>query len=324
MLGHAYWQDKLGADPAIVGKIVRYDGTSATVVGVLPAGFHPDVTLWRPMRLDAERATFRGSTGTVYGRLRAGLSLDDAARLLSAMTPAEDGRSPAGGAGPEVDGRVQLASVLEETVGRHRTTVVVLAGAVGLIVLLACVNVAGLLLARGSTRQSEFAIRAAIGAGRLRLIRQLLIEAVMLSLAGGVAGTLVAWLSLDALLAILPLTLPPGSTADLNLRVLGAAVGLAFLTGIVFGLWPAVRLSRVDVSSALARGARRHTSALSRRGGQMLMAAEVALAVVSVLGAGRMSGSFARLTSVDLGFDPAAVAAFRVVRIEADPIEHAQ
>jgi predicted permease len=324
MLGHSSWQQKLGADPHIVGSRIRYDRTTATVVGVLPAGFHPDVTLWRPMRLDAERATFRGSTGTVYGRLRAGISMDDAARRLSAVTPAEDGRSPAGGAGPDIEGRVQLASVLDETVGRYRTTVAVLAGAVGLIVLLACVNVAGLLLARGSSRQSELAIRASIGAGRLRLMRQLLIEAVVLSLAGGLAGTFVAWLSLDALLAILPLTLPPGTTAGLNLRVLGAAVGLAFLTGLVFGLWPALRLSRVDVGSALARGARRHTSALSQRGGQTLMAAEVALAVVLVLGAGLMIRSFARLTSVDLGFDPDAVVAFRVVPVDADPTVHGQ
>jgi predicted permease len=323
LLSHVFWQHQFGADRNAVGRSIRYDGTSATVVGVLPAGFYPGVTLWRPMRLDAEGAVSRGSTGTVYARLRSGVSLDDAARRLSAITPAEDGRSPAAGAGPDIDGRVQLASVLDETVRRYRTTVAVLAGAVGLIVLLACVNVAGLLLAHGSSRQPELAIRASIGAGRLRLIRQLLIEAVLLSLAGGLAGTFAAWLSLDALLAILPLTLPPGTHAELDLRVLGAAMGLAVFTGLVFGTWPAIRLSRVSVGLALARGGRGHTSALSRRSGQMLMAAEVALAVVLVLGAGLMIRSFARLTSVDLGFDPNGIVAFRVVPIDPSSAVHA-
>ena len=132
----------------------------------------------------------------------------------------------------------------------------VLAGAVGLILLIACVNVAGLLLARGATRTAELAIRALLGAGRVRLIRQLLTESVLLSLAGCAAGLLLAWLTLDILVANLPVTMPSGSPATLNLRVLGATIALTALTGVLFGLAPAVRLSRAQIGAATARRSR--------------------------------------------------------------------
>jgi predicted permease len=321
MLSHAYWQSRLGNDPAVIGGGLRYDDVSATIVGVLPAGFYPDVALWRPMRVDATQAERRGRP-FVYGRLRPGITIADAERRLSAITPV-DTRRAQDGAEPALGEHVRLTSVLDQTIGGYQRTVAVLAAAAGLIMLIACVNIAGLLLARGAARRTELAVRSSLGAGRLRLIRQMLIESVTLSLAGGVIGTFLAWFSLNALVTILPMTLPPGSVAEVNVRVLGACAVLAVATGVAFGLAPARRLSRAEVGAA-ARGARGQGSALSRRGGQYLIGAEVALAVVLVVGAGLMIRSFARLTSVDLGFDPDAVVAFNVAPVATDPAVHAR
>jgi putative ABC transport system permease protein len=315
ILSHAYWQARLGADPDVVGRTIRYDGTPTQVVGVLPAGVHPDVTVWRPMRVDPARADNRGSSGTVFGRLRPGLHREDAERLLSSITPVGDARSPTGEA-QRLGARVRLASVQDETVATYSTTVGILAAAVSLIVLIACVNLAGLLLARGATRHPELAIRVSLGAGRLRLIRQLLIESLVICLAGCAAGVLLAGLSLDGLLAILPMRLPASAVPSLSPGVLSAAVGLALTTGLVVGLVPAVRLSRVDLARPPAS---RSGLSLSRRAGQALIAGEVAMAVVLVLAAGLMIRSFSRLTSVDLGFDPDAVIAFNVLPLEREP-----
>jgi predicted permease len=198
----------------------------------------------------------------------------------------------------------------------------IIAGAVALILLIACVNVAGLLVARGAARQSELAVRAALGAGRGRIVRQLLTENVMLAAAGGAVGLLLAWLSLDAIVANLPMSLPSNSLITLNLNVLGATAALLVPTAMLFGLAPALRLSRVRLGSALARGGRQGTSSLSRRGSQLLIAAEVTLAVVLVMGAGLMLRSFARISAVDLGFNPAGLVTMEVLPLDDNPAVH--
>jgi predicted permease len=253
----------------------------------------------------------RGSGTGTDGRLRPGISLDQAALELTALTTrlARERGEPA-------DVHVQVRSLLEGTTANYRETLNILAAAVGLILLIACVNVAGLLLARGATRSSELAVRAAIGAGRARLIRQLLTESLVLSVLGGLAGVLLAWLSLDALVAIIPMSLPSNSPATMNLPVLAFTAGLSLLTSVIFGLVPAFRLSRVHVGAQLGRASIRHGSALSRRGGQLLIAAEVALAVVLLAGAGLMVRSFARIVSVNVGFDPRAI-----VTLQATPLD---
>jgi putative ABC transport system permease protein len=306
IVSHAYWQSRLGGDVRAIGRGLRYDSVSATVVGVMPAGFYPDVPLWRPLRMDAARADRRGTSATVYGRLKADVARADAEQRLSAMTPG-----------------VRLGSVLDSVVANYERTVTVLAAAVGLIAFIACVNVVGLLLARGAARQTELAIRGSLGAGRLRLIRQLLTESVVVSLAGGAIGAFIAWLSLNGLVTILPITFTPGSGPELNLPVLAACAAFALATGLVCGLVPALRLSRA-VTGATARGARPDGSALSRRAGQSLIGAEVALAVVLVVAAGLMIRSFARLTSVDMGFDPATVVAFKAAPVATDAAVHAR
>ena len=255
----------------------------------------------------------------MYARLRPDVTIEQArARLSARMAPRRGPTAPC----PVREVRAAVTSELESATSRYRTTVNVLAGAVGLILLIACVNVAGLLLARGAARQSELAVRASLGAGRGRLIRQLLTESVVLALPGAALGVLLAWLSLDAIVANIPLSLPSNSPVTLNLTVLGATVALLVPTALLFGLAPAIRLSRVRIGSVLARGGRQVGSSLSRRGGQLLIAAEVALAVILVAGAGLMIRSFVRISAVDLGFNPDGLVTMQVLPLDRNPAAH--
>jgi len=317
LLSYQYWQSRFGGDRSVIGQPLRFDDGAATIVGVLPPHFEADTAICRPYRV--AQPDQRGSGAVVVARLAEGVTNEQASQRLTAMTPA-----PVGPDGQPRKTAIRAESMLEYTRADYRTTVNILAGAVAVILLIACVNVSGLLLARGTTRQAELAVRVSIGAGRGRLIRQLLTESIVLAIAAGVIGVVVAWLSLDALVANIPIAFSADAPATLNLRVLGAALGLTVMTGLVFGLAPAVRLSRTSLGAALARGNRRHGSTLTRRGGQLLIAAEIALAVVLVAGAGLMVRSFARVMSVDLGFAPEAIVTLRVTPLSDDPATHAQ
>ncbi len=315
LLGYGYWQSRYGGRTDVLGDTIRLDDGIATIVGVLPATFDADVPVARPLRIPPEEVPRRG-TGrvSVYGRLRPGVTIEQARERLAALMVGDPGAEPVAG--------VIVTSRLENEVARSRTTANVMAGAVGLILLIACVNVSSLLLARGTARQTELAVRASLGAGRGRLVRQLLTESAVIAAAGGVLGVLLAWTSLGAIVAILPISVPQNSTVALNLGVLAAAAGLIVPTSLLFGLAPAIRLSRAQIGSALARGGRQAGSALTRRAGQALIAAEVALAVVLVTGAGLMIRSFARLTTVDLGFNPEGLVTLEVLPIDRDPAVH--
>ncbi len=318
LLGYGFWQSRYAGRSDVIGETIRLDDDVATIIGVLPASFDADVPVASPLQVPPEEVSRRGSGRvSVYGRLRPGLTVEQASADLSARMASAP--LPDGSALPV---RVLVSSRLESTVSRYETTVNIIAGAVGLILLLACVNVAGLLLARGAARQSELAVRASLGAGRPRLIRQLLTESGVLALAGGVAGVFVAWLSLDAIVANIPISLPANTPVTLNLRVLAATVALLVPTVLLFGLAPAMSLSRVRIGSALARGGRQPGSSLTRRGSQVLVATEVALAVVLVAAAGLMLRSFARLSSVDLGFNPDGLITMEVLPLDRDPAVH--
>lgn len=308
MIGHRYWQTRFNGDPAVLGRTIRVDNQAAAIVGIVPSGFEPGVAVWRPFRSIGE--SFRGSGAPVILRLREGVSHDTAEALLT-----EDANA-AGGAPVR---RVEVTSLYEETVEGARTTLKTLAAAVAAILLLACVNVAGLLLARGATRRRELAVRAALGGARWQLVRMLLSESVVLGTAGGAAGVLLAWLSLDGLIAILPLDIPTTASATLNRQVLTFSAVVSLVTAVVFGTVPALQLSRVRVTDALSGSDRRTGGSLSRRSGQALIGVEVALAVMLVTGAVLMARSFVRLAGVDLGFDADAFLALEVAPVDPHP-----
>lgn len=310
MLGYSYWSSRFGGDASVVGRTLRIDNVPATIVGVAPAHFYPDTPIWKPYQ--ASRTSNRGSGADVYARLRPGVTIEDARQRLVDVVRTRDlaeGRSQA------AEG-LHIVPLLEEERSGYLGTTKVLAGAVGAILLIACINVAGLLLARGATRQPELGVRASLGASRLRLVRQLLVESLVLAIIGGAAGVLLAWITLDALVASIPLMLPVNSPPTLNLRVLGFSAALALVTGLLFGLAPAWTLSRIDVTGTLARVGHRQGSALSRRSGQLLIAAEITLCIVLLAGAALMIRSFSRMLAVDVGFDPS-----RVVIMEAAPVD---
>lgn len=307
ILGYDYWQRRFQGSPAALGQTIHLDQGNYTIVGVLPSTFGRGTPIWRPLHLEDFLRHMRGSGAGVEARVRGG------ATLAAAQSEVDNvlARVP----NARTNQHAVLSPLLDAALARYRTTEEVLGGAVLLILVIACVNVAGLLLARGATRQPELAVRASIGAGRGRLIRQLLTESVLLAAVGGLAGVVLAWWSLDTLVANIPMSLPSDAPASLNWRVLAFSSALAVTTGVLFGLAPAFVLSRVDISTTLARGSRRVGASLSRRGGQLLITIETALAVVLLMGAGLMLRSFTRILDVNLGFRPESI-----VTLESTPV----
>ena len=318
LLGYGYWQSRFGGRQDVIGETIRLDEDVATIVGVLPAWFDSTTPVATPLRIAVQEFSRRG-TGrvSVYARLQPGITVDMAQERLSARMADE----------PRPDGtvrevRANVESRLDMLTSRYRTTINVISGAVALILLIAAVNVAGLLLARGAARQTELAVRASLGARRSRLVRQLLTESVVLALPATAIGVLLAWLTLDLIVANLPLRMPSNSPVAINLKVLALTAALLVPTTLLFGLAPALRLSRVRVGSVMARGSRQVGSSLSRRGSQTLIAAEVALAVVLVAGAGLMIRSFMRISAVDLGFNPDSLLTMQVLPLERSGAAH--
>jgi putative ABC transport system permease protein len=312
LLGYGYWRSRFAGDSGVLGRSIRIGNVPLTIVGVLPAGFYRDTSVWQAKRFAPAFLGMRGSGTPVVGRLRPGVSLKQAARELDALTVASTTFGPV-----PTPAHVSLESLYRSETSEYGSTIKTLTYAVGLILIIACVNVAGLLLARGATRHVELAIRASIGAGRARLLRQLLTESVILALGGASLGLLFAWLTLDSLVAIIPLSLPPNSPATISVSVLTFTLALSVTTALLFGLVPALRLSRVGIGVGVQLAAASRSGVpLPRRLGQLLIGTEVALALVLVSGSGLMVRSFARLVSVDVGYDPA-----RVLTMEVEPLD---
>jgi predicted permease len=312
LLGHAYWQSQFGGDRNVLGREMRIQNRPVTIVGVLPAGFYRETAVWQPRQGPAVMLDRRGSGTPAIARLRPGVSLAQARAALDAVTPPASLSGPNGG-----PARVVIESMYHDETRDFGATIQILALAVGVIVIIACVNVAGLMLARGATRDVEFAIRSAIGAGRGRLVRQLLTESVLLAFAGAAIGVLLAYLSLDSLVALIPLSLPKNSPVAINATVLSLTLGLTVMTALLCGLVPALKLSRAPgrISTMLAVGGR-SGAPLTKRAGQWLIGIEIALALVLMSGAGLVLRSFARLLSVDVGFN-----AEHVLTLEVEPLE---
>ena len=306
---YPFWQDFLNSDPRALGKTVTLGGNSYTVIGVMPASFqlpreHADVfvSLWVA---DAGAAASRDVHFMhAYWRLKPGVALAQAQADVSAI----DHRLAEQYPGDERGRETLLVPLDELLVGKIRPALLVLFGAVGFVLLIACANFAGLLVARAATRRHELVIRAALGARRSRLIRQALTESGLLAVAGGVAGLLLAKWGTSLLLSLKPAALERFNGIHLDAKVLLFVFGISMLTGVVFGLAPAWSAARADVSESLKEGGRSATAGPSGHWlRKLLVTAEFALALVLLAGAGLLIKGFSRLRSVNPGFNPANV-----------------
>jgi predicted permease len=309
VLSHALWVRRFNSDPEAVGRVVTLSGNPFTIVGVMPAGLqhvggdyrsvpHGDgVDLWLPMALHEKSPRGAHFVNTV-GRLRAGVTLQEvdadlniiAARLANQYPGTNDGW------------RSLIHPLHEEIVGRSKTMLLVLMGAVVFVLLIACVNVANLMLAQSTVREREIAIRSALGAGRWRLVRQLLTESFVVGLVGGAVGLILADWAVDALVALAPPQLPRLHMIEIDQRILGFSLGISLLTGVLFGLAPALQGAKVNINELLKEGVRGSSGGRQRKLRNVLVVAEVALALVLLIGAGLLMRSFLKMQEADAGF----------------------
>jgi putative ABC transport system permease protein len=318
ILSHGLWQRRFGGAQDIVGRSVTLNDASFTVIGVLPANFRffYRFDVWVPLALDpqAELAGEKRSYQSTVARLKPGVSLEQARMELDTLLQRYEMTRPEGKS--RIDSRTRLVSLQEHFLGERRRPLLVLLGAVALVLLIACANVANLLLARAVTRQKELAIRAALGAGRLRLVRQMLTECLLLAATGGVAGLLLAaWLT--SLLGSLNSTDTFGELGQLaaitiDWRVLSFTLLISLVTGLLCGLLSALQLSRPDLSGSLKEGGR-GSSFHSRGLRNALMVSEVALAIVLLIGAGLLIRSFVKLLDVNPGYQAENLLTARLV-----------
>jgi putative ABC transport system permease protein len=322
VISYALWQRRLGGDPQIVGKPLALEGTSATIIGVLPPSFRWLDTgdIFVPLMQNPRAAAGRQLRMMVMGgRLKPGVTIEQARAEMDAQAAGLAAQYPATNNG--IGGT--LLPLHEEITGKARPALLALLGAVAFILLIACVNVASLLLARAATRQREIAVRAALGAGRARLARQLMAESLLLAGAAAVAGLLLATWGMNALVNFLPADLPRREEIRVDAVVLLFTLAATLVTGVCFGLAPAWQLSKLALGESLkegARGASQGTSAGRLRGA--LVAAEVAICVVVVIGTGLLVRSFIKLHAVDPGFHAESVLSFEmpVPSRYADPV----
>ncbi len=325
ILSHGLWLRRFGADPRIIGKSLTLDDQSYTVVGVMPPDFdfpppfkisfasipvtYPSAGFWVPLALDVN-AQGRGSRNFgMLGRLKRGVTLAQARADLNTVARRLEQQYGGGETGLEL----RLIPLQEQVVGKVGRVIYLLFGAVGFILLIACANLANMFLARAAVRQREIAIRLALGAGRSRLIRQLLTESVLLSLLGGGLGLLLAVWAIDLIVAISPDSLPRTREIGINGPVLGFTLLVSLLTGIIFGLAPALQASKPDLNRTLKEGGQSAAESIGRsRLGGLFVMAEVALSLVLLVGAGLMLNSFLRLKRVNPGFNPESVLTVRV------------
>ena len=307
ILGYDLWQRRFGADRNIIGQQIRLANNSATVVGVLPQGFKFPIDTGRteylqPLAPSIGESVKRRSSYSlkVVGRLKSGVTYKQAEAEMRAIGATLEQQYPDEG----FRLGASIVSLQEDIVGDVRSSLLVLLGAVGFVLLIACANVANLLLARAAARHKEIAVRRALGAGRWRILRQLLTESLLLSLLGGTLGLLLAMWGVDLLVASSPLDIPRLKEIGLDSRVLSFTLLVSALTGIIFGLAPALHASKVDLNDALKEGGRGSTEGIARnRVRSLLIVTEIALSLVLLIGAGLMIKSFMRLREVDPGFN---------------------
>ena len=307
VLSHALWQRRFGGDPQLIGQTIMLNGRSTTVLGIMPPDFNfPVQTIqrdyWMPLAPSVgKRANERGSHYlNVMARLKPGVTLAQAEAETKALFARLEAQYP----NSNIGFGVNLIQAHEDVIKDVKPALLVLLGAVGFVLLIACANVANLLLARAAGRAKEIAIRTALGAGRLRIVRQLLTESVLLSLVGGSLGLLIAVWGVDLLMAASPADIPRMRELGLDARVLSFTFAISIVTGIFFGLAPALQASKLDLNESLKEGGRGSTEGLRRnRVRSLLVISEVALSLVLLVSAGLLIKSFMRLRDVNPGFN---------------------
>jgi putative ABC transport system permease protein len=311
ILSHALWQRRFGGGADALGKTLRLNGELFTVVGVMPTDFQfpGNTEIWTPLAMSTANWEQRGGhyLGAV-GRLKPGVTIASANADLNAIAARAEQQFPRSNSGWDTT----LQDLQDAAVGSVRPAMLTLSAAVGFVLLIACVNIANLLLSRSAARKREIAVRASLGAGRWRLIRQLLTESVLLAAMGATVGLGLAWAGVRALVTVSPNILPRASEIALDWKAVGFTAAIAILTGLLFGIAPALHMVRTDLIAALREGARGNAIGFRRnRLRSFLVTGEVALALILLCGAGLLMRSFYRLQSMDPGFDPHGVLTFR-------------
>jgi putative ABC transport system permease protein len=304
IVSDAFWRTRFGGDPSAIGRMITLSGEPHRVIGVMPRGFRPLLAglseLWRPARLNTADPSRGAIVLRSIARLPAGVTLERAQAAATALSRQLEA------AYPQYNEKMvfNVMPLKDRVIGNVRPALLALVGAVGFVLLIACANIANLLLARGSARGRELAVRVALGARRGRIVRQLLTESVLLAAVGGIAGILLGVWGTEGLLALAPQSMPRLDEVRLEPRVFAFASLVTLLTGVIFGLGPALQAAR-GVSHSLKEGSRGSTGASGRGLRRLLIAAEVGLALILLTGGGLLLRGFVDLQRMDLGFAPA-------------------
>ena len=311
VLSNGLWRSRFGGDPNIIGQAISMNGVNRTVIGVMPAGFSfPAKTteVWVPLAISPQRKQDRNSISyQAVGRVKPGVTMAQASADMGAIAKRLDEQYSRSNYG------VNLVLLRDQETRSVKPALLVLLGAVAFVLLIACANVANLLLARAAIREKEIAIRVALGARRSRIIRQLLTESAVLGLAGGAAGLLIAVLGLKILVALSPGDIPRFDQAGIDGWVLVFTLVVSLLTGLIFGLVPSLQTSKPDLNNTLKEGGRGTTGGAGGiRVRNLLVVSEIALSLVLLVGAGLLIRSFIRLQQFDLGFNPDNLATMRI------------